>query len=226
MIRKVGVGIIAIICMALITPGFTSEEAESKKEAKRIEKELKATKERDKQRKCAIMGGDITPEDSVVYMGYEIMTCCKACEEPIKKDPLSAILQIRKNDQEPYLAEGFEKQSTCPVAGNPVNDEIYTIKENKLVKFCCPDCKTAFNKEPEKYVKKMIENKQAPVLLTFEQETCPISGGEIDKDVSSVVDGKKVHFCCEGCEAPFKEKKEEYLEAMADKGIVLANAEK
>lgn len=44
-----------------------------------------------------------------------------------------------------------------------------------------------------------------------EQTTCPIAGMAIDKNVYTEYKGKKVYFCCAGCEAPFLENPEKYL---------------
>lgn len=44
-------------------------------------------------------------------------------------------------------------QTTCPVlAGNPIDKNIYTDYKGKRVYFCCNSCKSAFIKEPEKYL--------------------------------------------------------------------------
>ena len=44
-----------------------------------------------------------------------------------------------------------------------------------------------------------------------EQTTCPIMGMAIDKNVYTEYKGKKVYFCCAGCETPFLENPEKYL---------------
>ena len=43
------------------------------------------------------------------------------------------------------------------------------------------------------------------------QTTCPIMGMAIDKNVYTEYKGKKVYFCCAGCETPFLENPEKYL---------------
>ena len=35
------------------------------------------------------------------------------------------------------------------------------------------------------------------------QTNCPVQGGEIDKEVFVDVDGKRVYFCCPGCDTKF-----------------------
>jgi Cu(I)/Ag(I) efflux system membrane fusion protein len=44
-----------------------------------------------------------------------------------------------------------------------------------------------------------------------EQIVCPVMGGAINKDYYTVYKGKKVYFCCPGCEAEFLKSPEKYL---------------
>ena len=45
--------------------------------------------------------------------------------------------------------------TTCPVMGGEINKEIFTDYKGKRIYFCCKGCPSEFNKDPEKYVKKM-----------------------------------------------------------------------
>jgi hypothetical protein len=45
------------------------------------------------------------------------------------------------------------EQKTCPVmVGTPIRKDIYTDYKGKRVYFCCPSCKSTFEKNPEKYI--------------------------------------------------------------------------
>ncbi len=46
---------------------------------------------------------------------------------------------------------GQIEQEFCPVMGNPINPEIYTMHEGEKIYFCCPGCIGRFNANPEKY---------------------------------------------------------------------------
>ena len=48
----------------------------------------------------------------------------------------------------------------------------------------------------------------------IEQTLCPIMGGQIDKKYFTVYKGKKVYFCCPGCEEKFNENPELYLDKL------------
>ncbi|MGD0077761.1 MAG: YHS domain-containing protein [Sedimentisphaerales bacterium] len=68
-------------------------------------------------------------------------TALVGCECPFKKDSKSSSMETQ--------------QTTCPVSGKPINKEYSTQYKGKTVYFCCPNCKPAFEKNPEKYVGKL-----------------------------------------------------------------------
>jgi len=51
-------------------------------------------------------------------------------------------------------------------------------------------------------------NKQ---IQTAQQTVCPVMGGKINKSIFTTYKGKKVYFCCSGCESPFLKNPEKYL---------------
>ena len=51
------------------------------------------------------------------------------------------------------------------------------------------------------------------------QTTCPVLKGNIDKNVYVDYKGKRIYFCCKGCDAEFKKDPEKYLKKMKDQGI-------
>lgn len=54
----------------------------------------------------------------------------------------------------------------------------------------------------------MAENQ---VVAAAEQTTCPVMGGAINKAIFIEYEGKKVYFCCDGCQDKFKEAPEQYI---------------
>ena len=50
------------------------------------------------------------------------------------------------------------------------------------------------------------------------QETCPVMGGKIQKDLYEDYEGNRVYFCCEGCEKDFLRKPKHYLAKMKANG--------
>jgi YHS domain-containing protein len=49
------------------------------------------------------------------------------------------------------------------------------------------------------------------IVAAVEQTTCPVMGAAINKDIFIEYKGKKVYFCCPGCEEKFKESPEKYI---------------
>jgi YHS domain-containing protein len=45
----------------------------------------------------------------------------------------------------------------------------------------------------------------------IEQTTCPVMGGVINKELFTEYKGKKVYFCCKGCEEKFLANPEQYI---------------
>lgn len=111
-------------------------------------------------------------------------------------------------------------QTHCPVMGHPVNQDIYSDFQGQRIFFCCQGCVETFNKDPEKYVKKMKENGIQPLKLK-KQQHCPVSGEAINDESYVDVKGKRVYVCCDGCRAKVKDNPEKYFKKVADMGEYL-----
>lgn len=48
-----------------------------------------------------------------------------------------------------------KSQVSCPVQGGKINKELYADYKGERIYFCCAGCDKEFNKDPEKYLKKM-----------------------------------------------------------------------
>jgi YHS domain-containing protein len=53
------------------------------------------------------------------------------------------------------------------------------------------------------------------------QTKCPVLGGNTNKQVYVDYKGKRIYFCCEGCDKEFKKDPEKYLKKMQDEGVTL-----
>ncbi len=59
-----------------------------------------------------------------------------------------------------------------------------------------------------------------PVLAQGKAQTvCPVLGGNVDKNIYADYKGRRVYFCCKGCDEEFKKNPEMYLEKMKSQGI-------
>ena len=59
------------------------------------------------------------------------------------------------------FAEEIDKhpQTICPVMGGKIDKDVYVDYEGYRVYFCCSSCKDEFLKEPEKYMKKIEDDR-------------------------------------------------------------------
>ena len=53
------------------------------------------------------------------------------------------------------------------------------------------------------------------------QTTCPVLGGNINKQVYADYQGKRIYFCWAGCDAEFKKDPEKYMKKLKEQGVVL-----
>ncbi|MHC4751355.1 MAG: YHS domain-containing protein [Planctomycetota bacterium] len=58
---------------------------------------------------------------------------------------------------------------------------------------------------------KVAEEAVSQAMATIEQTNCPVMGAPINKALFVEHKGKKVYFCCPGCEEKFKESPEKYI---------------
>jgi len=56
------------------------------------------------------------------------------------------------------------------------------------------------------------------------QTTCPVLAGNIDKNVYADYQGKRIYFCCKGCDAAFKKDPEKYMKKLQEEGVTLEPA--
>lgn len=56
------------------------------------------------------------------------------------------------------------------------------------------------------------------------QTLCPVLGGEINKNVYADYQGKRIYFCCLGCDKDFNKDPEKFLKKMKDEGVTLEPA--
>lgn len=81
---------------------------------------------------------------------------------------------------------------------NVVADKSAEYKEGKVF-FCCGGCAKKFAADTDKFA--TLANHQLVSTGQFVQTGCPISGGDVDDEQSSVVGGVTVKYCCGKCKA-------------------------
>ena len=111
----------------------------------------------------------------------------------------------------------------CPLTDEDIDPAVTTSYKGKTVAFCCKDCVKDFNKDPEKYMKKIAADnkKQADDAKKNGQEkaqgeqpaaknvsavnkNCLVhTENAVDPTVTTLYKGKTIGFCCEDCQKEF-----------------------
>ena len=99
------------------------------------------------QTHCPIGGGEIDPAVFEDYQGQRVYFCCPGCEGPFLED---AEKHLRATGAKGQTVASI--QTICPVAGNPVDTEVFIDHAGRRVFFCCPDCRPQFDADPDAYL--------------------------------------------------------------------------
>ena len=114
-----------------------------------------------------------------------------------------------------------EKQTTCPIMGGDIDKNLYVDAEGKRIYVCCAGCIEKVKADPKKYITQLedqgITLDKTPVFQT----TCPIMGGDIDKNLYVDAEGKRICVCCAGCIKKVKADPKKYITQLEDQGITL-----
>jgi YHS domain-containing protein len=57
------------------------------------------------------------------------------------------------------LAADPKPQTLCPVLGGNIDQKVYADYQGNRIYFCCQGCDAEFRKNPEKYLKKLQEQR-------------------------------------------------------------------
>jgi YHS domain-containing protein len=102
---------------------------------------------------CPLTGKPLNKEAKAEAGTAEVAFCCEKClahyTDASDEEKLKLVFSNAA------LKKGFTKQTKCPVSGKDINPEQSADYEGRKVYFCCPNCKAAFEKDPEKYAAKL-----------------------------------------------------------------------
>lgn len=115
--------------------------------------------------------------------------------------------EVKETKEE--VTKEWKNQTVCPVMGNKIDSASYTDIQGQRVYHCCDMCTKKLEADPDKYFKEAAE---AGILFENIQKICPVSGMELTAKESHVdFEGRRVYFCCSGCEGPFMKEPQKYL---------------
>jgi YHS domain-containing protein len=63
-----------------------------------------------------------------------------------------------------------------------------------------------------------------PAAQVRPQTKCPVLGGNINKQIYADYQGKRIYFCCQGCDQEFKKNPEKYMKKLKEQGVTLEPA--
>lgn len=70
----------------------------------------------------------------------------------------SGVAQIRAEEAKP------KPQTKCPVSGKKINEKQYVDAAGKRIYACCAGCTGKIKADPEKYIKKIVDNGENPEI--------------------------------------------------------------
>ena len=155
---------------------------------------------------CPVLGEKLdSMGDTVVaeYDGREVRFCCGACVATFEEDKERYWAEIDEaiiEQQMPYYP-----LDVCLNSGQPLDamgEPVDFVYRNRLVRFCCTGCQSAFEEDPADMLAKLDEAVVEAQKPAYESETCPVMDvelGAMGGAVDYVVANRLVRLCCAGC---------------------------
>ena len=94
---------------------------------------------------------------AILFAGLLMLNGCKKSKPPPSPTTPAPTTQgqAAATAEAAKAAASTAEQTTCPVTGEKIDKNIFTVYKDKKVYFCMESCKTAFEKDPEKYIAKL-----------------------------------------------------------------------
>ncbi|HZE97001.1 MAG TPA: hypothetical protein VE981_08235, partial [Planctomycetota bacterium] len=112
-------------------------------------------------------GKDIVAGRTVEYKKQLIGFCCADCVSKFEGDPEKYIRKVKEfkkaSVEEISLPVEDPINKKCPLTGKDIVAGRTVEYKKQLIGFCCADCVSKFEGDPEKYIKKVKEFKKASV---------------------------------------------------------------
>lgn len=102
----------------------------------------------------------------------------------------------------------LKNQTHCPVMGGEIDSTVFTDIQGQRVYHCCPMCSKKLVADPDKYFQKAAADS---VLFENIQSKCPVSNEDLDPEIFTDFEGRRVFFCCKKCKSTFSKNPAKYL---------------
>lgn len=153
---------------------------------------------------CPISGSKLGSKgDPIVklYDGREVRFCCKSCPPQFEKDLAKSLASLDEaiiKDQAPLYP-----LKTSVVSGKALPEKpVEFVYGNRMVRVAGDEEKTAFMKEPAKFIGELDKAAIEAQAKDYPLKKCAVSGeelGSMGKPVDVVVGGRLVRLCCKSC---------------------------
>ena len=164
--------------------------------------------------KCPVMGEPINFALSVAEKDGPVFFCCKGCISKYKRNPSKYAAKFAA--QRKALAGRDKVQVTCPITGEPVDQKVAVESDGRKVYFCCKNCVGKYQSNPSKYRTALANS------YTY-QTKCPVMDEEINPKVfAASADGRKIYFCCKGCDKKLFANPAKYAPKLAAQGFTVS----
>ncbi len=119
----------------------------------------------------------------------------------------------------PKVEVPFFGNSTCPVTGKPADPKISVLWQGERIFTCCEKCIVDVKTDPAAFHAKAYPKDK---IVDVKNALCPIRGEPAKEDVTTVFQGRKVRFCCPGCDKAFRKEPNRHLALLTRKDLKAA----
>lgn len=147
---------------------------------------------------CPVSNEPVAMDAFTHYRGKRVYFCCSSCKGKFEKDADKYVDPVKKQwEANPPL----RTQVSCPVSGGAIDRKVFVSEPMYDVYFANEEAKKQYVADKAKYASQLAG------AFTY-QTKCIVMGGDVDPAAMKQIDGKKVYFCCIGCETKFSADKE------------------
>jgi YHS domain-containing protein len=106
---------------------------------------------------CPVSGKLAERTKTTVHEGKLVAFCCDDCKASFAKDPKAYEAKLAQFANPPPGNLGLAKaiNAKCPVSGKDVDPAKTSMRDGKVLAFCCGDCKAKFDQDPTPYLAKL-----------------------------------------------------------------------
>ena len=176
----------------------------------------------------------------------DCVNACQNCSPDQSASQVNDGWEPRRTDlrgRKPFSQTSVQR--ICPVTGEELGSmgrPIPVKVSGRTIQVCCQACVTEVQRNPEKYLRRVIDeigagpfdvsgqppNPRQSYLQPNPQRLCPVTGeelGSMGSPIPVTVSGRTIHVCCEACVASVKKNPAKYFAKVAQELKPFSNRE-